>query len=666
MYFWQSFKTWFINNKEDVLAVFVISFIITAILCSYTFNTVAPQEGWYSIYARNILQDGLVPYRDFFLVVPPIFLYIWTIWQAIFGDNFIVFHYLNFLFQISCAVSFYFLFKQVFNKKIAFVTALFLTIIKMFIEWDNGYPSYNILAFTFMALMALFTIKQIDYIRTYKQISNKFLWLIGAIFAISFLNKQTNGPLTIIASCSMLMAVSYSTLGFKKTVKHFIQLFLISMLFVFILLLPLLLYGAIPSMINALFFNDSKGSAFILIMKALILPFPISCWPWYIIVTILFCIMIRKVDLFCWETKLQNFTKYLITVLIIFTALLFISKTGFFYNQWAVHFIDRIVCYFLFSGFSVCLFINILIFCYLTDQWIKNKELSNRKIFLLAIIPILIIGHIADAMSNVVTFPQFYAIVLGLLLMWKWKKLNIVKNIFIYVFIVCAVFTRFVYKLQQPMHFYWQSGDVLGELSESFIPRLKGMKIPIEEKNMYEKIYNIVHKYTSKDDKILAFNNNTAFYDLTERKPYTQYVSLYHDVSPDNQSLEVLEQIKNNLPKVIIFNKLSDRVETQNEGLFRGKGIVSGQRQLRDYITSLQEREEYITVQEYKIKADLDVGKVSPDLMPLVIQLQKPIQEAERAKILETLTPYIKIKNQFLEKDTELYVLVRKDVFLYR
>ena len=216
MCFWQSCKTWFKNNEKDILAILVMSFVIVAILSSYTFNTIAPQEGWYSIYARNILKDGLVPYKDFFLVVPPLHLYIWTIWQAVFGDNFIVFHYLNFIFQIGCVVSLYYLFKQIFNRKISFLISLFLTSYNLFSVFDNGVASYNILTIIFMAILAILTVKQVDFIKTDKQINNKYLWWTGAIFALSFLNKQTNGAFTITSSCLILMTVTYKILGFKQ------------------------------------------------------------------------------------------------------------------------------------------------------------------------------------------------------------------------------------------------------------------------------------------------------------------------------------------------------------------------------------------------------------------------------------------------------------------
>ncbi len=651
MCFWQSCKTWFKNNKEDIFAVFVMSFIIIAILSSYTFNTLAPQEGWYSIYARNILQDGLVPYKDFFLVVPPIFLYICTAWQAIFGDNFIVFHYLNFIFQIVCAISLYYLFKQIFNRQIAFFTGIFITVFKMLSRYDNGVSSYNTLSIVFMALLTLFTIKQVDFIDTYKKISKKWLWFTGCIFAFSFLNKQTNGALTIIASCLVLTTVTYKVLGFKQTISHFLKLFIISMLFVFVLLFPLLINGALPFMADSLFNATSKGSIIALLMKFLLLPCPFYYWPFYLTVFIVFFVVLFKGYKFVYDQKMIKFSNYLINFVLIFLAIFLLCLKNVFPNldeSWIL------------IAFPVGFFSCILILCYLLYKGIWTK----KRVSLIVILIAFFFSSLADSMSHSLFYPQFFILLTGILLSWKWNKYNKIKNAVLFLFSACLFIQIFVVKLNLPMSFWgWRSGSVYGELETSFIPRLKGMKIPVEEKNMYEEIYNIVHKYTSEDDTILAFNNNQIFYDLTERKPYTQYVSLYHDVSPSNQPLEVLEQMKNELPKMIIFLRFSDKMEETNALFFRGLNKISGQKKLRDFITDLQKEEQYITVQMYKRIGSVDIDSIPNDLRPLLNKLNQPITVEEKNKVLNSLSSYIKIKNSFLETNTELYVLVRKDIY---
>lgn len=656
MKLWQ----WIKNNKQDIFVIALMSFIITVILSSFTFNTIAPQEGWYSIYARNILQDGLVPYRDFFLVVPPVFLYIWTVWQAIFGDNFIVFHYLGFLCQILCAVSFYFLFKQIFNKKTAFITALMFIIIQIFMKWDNGVASYNTLAMAFMALMALFTVKQVNFINTYKKISIKWLWLIGFMFATSFLNKQTSGAFSIMAASIILLAITYRNLGVKQTIRHFIYLLLISLAFLFIFLLPLLITGALPAMVNDIFMSTSKGSVSMLFVKLIFLPFPIDDWPYFILVIIFFFLLLPKLRR-CDREGLEDvhLNKFLVVSLLISMALCFIVKSIPIANY---QIFDKlqVSCfgsvYFL---YHISFLITCLLLVYLSFLWIKEK-MSARKLNLLIIVCFITFITFADILSNGYHYSLAISLCLGLLLSWKCNKLNMSKNILVFCFLGIFFVISFAYKLQEPMTFWgWQSGSIFNRLESSSVPRLKGMKIPAEEKQMYEEIYNIVHKYTNKDDTILAFNNNQIFYDLTERNPYTKYISLYQDVAPDNQPLEVLENMKRDLPKIIIFLRFPDEMENHHNRLFRED--VSGQTILRDYIDTLIYNKTYIPAGIYQQSLSVDVSTMPKELLDRYNNINNlPVQEQK--EIMDRIVALATVKNKFLQSGCSLLVLVRSDI----
>ncbi len=662
MKFWSSFVNWIKNNKEDILAVFVMSFVIIFILSSYTFNSLAPQEGWYSIYARNILQYGLVPYRDFPLVVPPFSLYIWTVWQAIFGDNFIVFHYLNFIFQISCAISLYFLFKQIFNIKIAIIMSSLLTVMKIFSEWDNGVASYNTLALAFIALTALFTIKQVDFINTYKKISTKWLWRTGFIFAVSFLNKQTSGALTIMASCLILMAITYRVLGIKNAVKYFMYLFFVSILFIAVFLIPLLIAGALPSMIVNIFNATSKGSLLILFINLLVLPFPLDLWFYYVLLIIASIIFLPKVKYSSFEESNDKgcIKKFLLIFVLIFMVI-FLIANGVFVAYYPLlgklHYVNASCLYVLYH--TSYLFAVILLF-YLMIIWVKG-HISDNKLNLLIIILFLIFENIANLLSSGFHYQVSVVLCLGLLLAWRWTKFNKIKNIILFLTIIIFFTVGFAYKLYSPMTFWgWQSGSVLETLDTSYVPRMKGMKIPTDEKQMYEEIYEVVHKYTDENDTILAFNNNQIFYDLTERKPYTQYISLYHDVSPDNQPLEVLEKIRKNPPKIIIFLRFSDDIEKFHENLYRGH--ISGQRKLRDYIDSLVNDGKYIPVKSYTQSKFLDIDNLPAELIAEYKKIDQNSPGILKQEFLRKIEPFIKIKNGFMQPDCVLAVLVKSDL----
>ena len=147
---------------------------------------------------------------------------------------------------------------------------------------------------------------------------------------------------------------------------------------------------------------------------------------------------------------------------------------------------------------------------------------------------------------------------------------------------------------------------------------------------------------------------------MTERRPYTEYISLYHDLSPDNQPLQILEEMKKDPPKVIIFLRFSDEIEQFHENLYRGH--ISGQRQLRDYIDYLLMDGRYVIVSQYKLSKFLDIYNFPEELKDTYNRINKNSSETETKDFVNKITKFIKIKNSFIAPDCNLLVLVRHDL----
>ena len=79
-------------------------------------------EGWWRVYSRWISQ-GLVPYKDFNLIVPPGMPYIDLFFSKIFGQEFIVLRPIGLVIQCLIALLIYEILVKLISKAYAFLLA---------------------------------------------------------------------------------------------------------------------------------------------------------------------------------------------------------------------------------------------------------------------------------------------------------------------------------------------------------------------------------------------------------------------------------------------------------------------------------------------------------------------------------------------------------------
>ena len=77
--------------KKKNIFIFLFLIGVAFIHSFYLTNLYSYDEIWNYGFAKNIL-DGLVPYKDFNMVVPPLFSYITSIVLWLFGERLLVYH----------------------------------------------------------------------------------------------------------------------------------------------------------------------------------------------------------------------------------------------------------------------------------------------------------------------------------------------------------------------------------------------------------------------------------------------------------------------------------------------------------------------------------------------------------------------------------------------
>lgn len=71
---------------EYILGLLTSILVPLFIMLLYWNKSISNYDGWYNLYAQDIL-SGRIPYVDFHFLMPPLFLYVWTLLQKIFNHS---------------------------------------------------------------------------------------------------------------------------------------------------------------------------------------------------------------------------------------------------------------------------------------------------------------------------------------------------------------------------------------------------------------------------------------------------------------------------------------------------------------------------------------------------------------------------------------------------
>lgn len=185
-----------------VLLVFIVFLLFNLIICPLYLD-----EIWSYGFSNNIY-NGLIPYKDFNMVITPFYSILMAIPMFIFGNNLLVFHIENTLIITLLLVLIYKLIKE----------KVFLILPLLIFPMSIIFPNYNLfILFLFILLI-------------YLEKNNKNDYLIGLIIALIFLTKQSIGIFLIPVSL-------YYLKDKKRLFKRFISFLIPVIIFIIYLLI---------------------------------------------------------------------------------------------------------------------------------------------------------------------------------------------------------------------------------------------------------------------------------------------------------------------------------------------------------------------------------------------------------------------------------------------
>ncbi len=216
--------------KKRIL-LFFLAFIYI-LLFNLFFVPITSDEVWNYGFAYNI-SLGLVPYRDFNMIITPFFPAFMAIFLKIFGHNILVFYIANSLCLTFC---FFLILKMLGKKGWLFFVFLFapLTLIM---------PSYNL--FAFILIIIIF----------YLEKEKKSDYLIGFLLGFLILTKQNIGIMVLIPG------LFYYYKDKIRIVKRFLTCFFVLLLFVVYLLITNSFMSFLDLCVFGLFdFSNNNGN----------------------------------------------------------------------------------------------------------------------------------------------------------------------------------------------------------------------------------------------------------------------------------------------------------------------------------------------------------------------------------------------------------------------
>lgn len=215
-------------SRKIILALFLFSIFLLWNLILFPINL---DEVWNYGFSHNIY-SGLVPYKDFNMVLTPFYPFLMSMGFHLFGSSILVFH----IEQAIISTLFCLLLFSLLDKKAWFIIPILLVPVNV------SFPSYNIFLYYLLVLLI------------YLEKNNSSDYLIGFILGLAVLTKQSVG------ACLLLPSLYYIK-NFNKIRKRIIGFIIPVSLFIIYLIVTGSFYSFLDLCVFGLFdFATGNGN----------------------------------------------------------------------------------------------------------------------------------------------------------------------------------------------------------------------------------------------------------------------------------------------------------------------------------------------------------------------------------------------------------------------
>lgn len=204
-------------------------------------------EGWFSAYAW-LIREGNIPYRDFSLLMPPLYPLEIAFIQSIFGDQLWVLRFFGIVIVCGIGLSLWGILARFFNNWIAAFSAVIATIYYQSGNAFIGYDFTQVLTLNLL-LFVLFALKELDSLNGHNSKATLFTpaFFAGLFLTSAILTKQSNAGLFGLVVFIGLSFIIY-TLASARTLFNSLVRFCLGAA---VLLIPLLIWLVINHSLSA-------------------------------------------------------------------------------------------------------------------------------------------------------------------------------------------------------------------------------------------------------------------------------------------------------------------------------------------------------------------------------------------------------------------------------
>lgn len=164
-------------------------------------------------------------------------------------------------------------------------------------------------------------------------------------------------------------------------------------------------------------------------------------------------------------------------------------------------------------------------------------------------------------------------------------KIGKVKNIFIITVSIIVCILSLSQKIFIPYEWHsWRTPplyDRNNPMISSQVPGLEGFILPKSDEEAYRNIVSLIERHSNSEDIMYQFPNVSLFNVLTERKSIYDAVA-YFDVLPDVRAKKSAEMLYENPPEIVLWSEMSEWRWKIHEDIFRS-GSYSGQREIQKW-----------------------------------------------------------------------------------
>lgn len=640
-----------------------IAVIIYGLL--YATRVYSMSNGWaYTYY--SLMQEGKIPYRDFYYYLPPGNLLInWFIY-TISGSHFIIPVYIRMAERILlCEILYSIMVKRV-RPLISAMTVFGAMVLAMSRATELG-GDYNQTTHLTMALFLLFFLKYVDHIEDGMKKKAPWLLAVGACGGFMFLVKQT-----IVVSCFIVFLLLLTFLLFANKEKSYITACALVAAGAVIVLLPMFLYlvlnGALMPFVHQVFMDTSaKGDTKTLLAGHLFTFLKENVEPMLAVLALLFLYHVGKKrrpgELGRRETaKTAVYTSLIVFATLLFSHMLFetlwqglkVTVTSYLIIPllivaiFAVVLDERRPFYGVFVFASLCALVWILIFNFgdMTVKIYKNSGLfSSLNTFIgysfFAVVFWLIYHIIVGLRHHNLALDKIVLACGGIVTSYATLMNNGQDNVsngsayflmpalavilfenidydslrartytkFITVAMLCILCVSASQKLVCPYSWWgYTAEDFWSKTETSSYEELKGYKMSELDIQKYDRLLTVIRDNTDEDSVIFGFPYVKCYNAILGNFNMDNFVPvLFYDTCADSYARADAKLLAENQPDIVVWLDVPNCMET-HERMFRG-GQPLGQRDIQKWFSKAKKTDYTLIGQVdnlfvYKLTAD--------------------------------------------------------------